>query len=85
MEQFHEIQRILGSFKQHNIVIDETIIDKLPTSWKDVRNSLKHKKHYMNVKQLGSHLRIEEGIRVEDGQKDVNPNSSTVNTVQDSK
>ncbi|XP_057249676.1 uncharacterized protein LOC130590916 [Beta vulgaris subsp. vulgaris] len=90
MEQFHEIQRILGSFKQHNISMDETfivssIIDKLPPSWKDVRNTLKHRKDDINVEQLGAHLRIEEGIRVQDGQKEVNPNSSTINMVEDGK
>ncbi|WVZ05224.1 hypothetical protein V8G54_018570 [Vigna mungo] len=91
MEQFHEIQRILGSFKQHNIAMDETfivssIIDKLPPNWKDVRNSLKHNKDDMNVEQLAAHLRIEKGIRPQDGQKDSNhPNSSTVNMVEDGK
>ncbi|BAT90380.1 hypothetical protein VIGAN_06161800, partial [Vigna angularis var. angularis] len=91
MEQFHEIQRILGSFKQHNIAMDETfivssIIDKLPPNWKDVRNSLKHNKDDMNVEQLAAHLRIEEGIRLQDGQKDSNhPNSFTVNMVEDEK
>ncbi|WVY99170.1 hypothetical protein V8G54_031321 [Vigna mungo] len=91
IEQFHEIQRILGSFKQHNIAIDETfivssIIDKLPPNWKDVRNSLKHNKDYMNVKQLVAHLWIKEGIRLQDGQKDSNhPNSSIVNMVEDGK
>lgn len=69
MEHFHEIQRILWSFKQHNIVMDETFIvssifDMLPTSRKDVRNSLKHKKGDINVEQLGDHLQIEEDIRV---------------------
>ena len=72
------------------IVMDETfvvssIIDKLPPSWKDVRNSLKHKKDDMYVEQLGAHLRSKEGIRVQDGQKDVNPNFSTVNMVEDDK
>ncbi len=76
MDQFHELQRFLSNFRQHNINVDETfvvssIIDKLPPSWKDVRNSSKHKKDDMNMEQLGSHLRIEEGIRLQDGQKDL--------------
>ncbi|CAM8905885.1 unnamed protein product [Rhodiola kirilowii] len=40
MEQFHEIQRILGQFAQRNLKMDESIsvssiIDKLPPAWKD--------------------------------------------------
>jgi len=90
MEQFHELQSMLGSFRQHNINIDETfivssIIDKLPNSWKDFRNELKHKKEKISLDDLGSHIRIEEGIRINDGQKDVNPSSSTVNMVEDGK
>ena len=70
--------------------MDETfvvssIIDKLPPSSKDDINSLKHKTDDMNVEQLVAYVRIEEGIRVQNEQKDVNPNSSTVNMVEDAK
>ena len=54
MDKFHELQRFLGNFKQHNINVDETfdvssIIDKLPQTWNDVRNTFKHKKDDMNL------------------------------------
>ncbi|XP_010521498.1 PREDICTED: uncharacterized protein LOC104800401 [Tarenaya hassleriana] len=67
MEQFHELQRILSSFTQHELKMDETImvssiVDKLPPSWKDVKRSLKHRKEDMTLEQLGSHLRIEENF-----------------------
>ncbi|XP_021769595.1 uncharacterized protein LOC110733833 [Chenopodium quinoa] len=44
MDQFHEIQRIYGNLKQHGISVNElfvvsSIIDKLPTSWKDVKGN----------------------------------------------
>ncbi|GJY78765.1 zinc finger, CCHC-type containing protein [Tanacetum coccineum] len=39
------------------------IIDKLPPSWKEFKHGLKHKKEELNLVQLGSHLRIEEGLR----------------------
>ena len=66
--------------------IVSSIIDKLPPNWKDVRNSLKHNKNDMNVEQLATHLRIKEGIHMQDGQKDTNnPNSSTINMVEDEK
>lgn len=72
MKEFHKIQDILGNFRQHNINNDETfmvssVIDKLPPSWKEVRNTLKYKKDEMNMEQSGANLRIEEGIRIQDG------------------
>ena len=49
----------------HNINMDETIIvssiiDKLPTSWKDFKHSLKHKKEDLSFEELANSLRIEE-------------------------
>ncbi|KAF3445878.1 hypothetical protein FNV43_RR11055 [Rhamnella rubrinervis] len=37
-----------------------TIIEKLPSTWKDFKNYLKHKRKEMNVKKLINRLRIEE-------------------------
>ncbi|GKE57942.1 hypothetical protein Tco_1497127, partial [Tanacetum coccineum] len=62
------------------------IIDKLPPSWKEFKHSLKHKKEELNLVQLGSHLRIEEGLRNQE--LDNNPKgknqigSSSVNMVE---
>ncbi|XP_010555875.1 PREDICTED: uncharacterized protein LOC104825272 [Tarenaya hassleriana] len=88
MEQFHELQRILSQFVQHKLQMDEaikvsSIVDKLPPSWKDVKRSLKHKKEDMSLEQLGTHLRIEEDLRMQDG-KGVSP-PTTVNIVEDEK
>ncbi|XP_021761359.1 uncharacterized protein LOC110726199 [Chenopodium quinoa] len=88
MEQFHEIQRILGSLRQHDIILDETfvvssIVDKFPFSWKDFKSGLKHRKDDVNLEGLTSHIRIEEEIRVQEGNKDANPSSTTVNIVED--
>nr|GEZ85349.1 hypothetical protein [Tanacetum cinerariifolium] len=91
MEQFHEMLRILGQYVQHNLMMDEAIsvaviIDKLPPSWKDFKHSLKHKKEELNWVQLGSHIRIEEGLRNQE--LDNNPKgknqigSSSVNMVE---
>ncbi|GKB56684.1 hypothetical protein Tco_0912870 [Tanacetum coccineum] len=59
---------ILGQYTQHNLMMDEAIsvaviLDKLPSSWKEFNHGLKHKKEESNLVQLGSHLRIEEGLR----------------------
>ncbi|GJR21642.1 hypothetical protein Tco_0970169 [Tanacetum coccineum] len=51
------------------------IIDKLPPSWKDFKHTLKHKKEELTLVELGSHLRIEESLRVQDSDK---PKSNNV-------
>ncbi|KAJ9566098.1 hypothetical protein OSB04_002064 [Centaurea solstitialis] len=68
MEQYHELQRILGQFAQYDMKMDESIyvssiIDKLPPSWKDFKNNLKHKKEALTMVELGSHFQIEQSIR----------------------
>ncbi|GJU78719.1 hypothetical protein Tco_1275789 [Tanacetum coccineum] len=51
------------------------IIDKLPPSWKDFKHTLKHKKEDLTLVELGSHLRIEESLKVQDND---NPKSNNV-------
>ncbi|CAL1355458.1 unnamed protein product [Linum trigynum] len=79
MEQYNELLRIYGQFTQHNLNMDEaivvsSIIDKLPPSWKDFKHMLKHKKEELDLTQLGTHLCIEENLRV---QEDVKPKDSS--------
>nr|GEY54891.1 zinc finger, CCHC-type [Tanacetum cinerariifolium] len=77
-------------YTQHNLMMDKAIsvtviIDKLPPSWKEFKPGLKHKKEELNLVQLGSHLRIEKGLRNQE--LDNNPKgknqmgSSSVNMV----
>nr|GEV86501.1 zinc finger, CCHC-type [Tanacetum cinerariifolium] len=91
MDHYHEMLRILGQYTQHNLMMDEAIsvaviIDKPPPSWKEFKHSLKHKKEELNLVQLSSHLRIEEGLRNQE--LDNNPKgknqigSSSVNMVE---
>ncbi|GKB23341.1 hypothetical protein Tco_0862742 [Tanacetum coccineum] len=40
------------------------IIDKLLHSWKDFKHTLKHQKEELTLVELGSHLRMEESLRV---------------------
>ncbi|GJR09338.1 zinc finger, CCHC-type containing protein [Tanacetum coccineum] len=51
------------------------IIDKLYPSWKDFKHTLKHKKEELILVGLGSHLRIEESLRVQDSD---NPKGNNV-------
>ncbi|GJS56079.1 zinc finger, CCHC-type containing protein [Tanacetum coccineum] len=74
MEQFNELLRILGQYTQHGLKMDESIsvssvIDKLPPSLKDFKHSLKHGKDDLSLVQLGSHLCIEESLRVHESDK----------------
>ncbi|GJY90339.1 cullin, conserved site-containing protein, partial [Tanacetum coccineum] len=71
MEQYNKLLGILGRFTQHKMNMDEVIqvfcvIDKLSPSWKDFKHTLKHKKEESILVELGSHLRIEESLRVQD-------------------
>ncbi|GKA77853.1 zinc finger, CCHC-type containing protein [Tanacetum coccineum] len=45
------------------------IIEKLPPSWNDFKHILKHLKEELTLVELGSHLRIEESLRVQDSDK----------------
>ncbi|GJY25438.1 zinc finger, CCHC-type containing protein [Tanacetum coccineum] len=74
MEQYNELLGILGRFTQHKINMDEAIqvsciIDKLPLSWKYFKHTLKHKKEELTFVKLGSHLHIDESLRVQDSDK----------------
>nr|GEU59385.1 zinc finger, CCHC-type [Tanacetum cinerariifolium] len=78
-EQYNELPGILGRFTQYKINMDEAIkvcyiIDKLSLSWKDFKHTLKHKEE-LTLVELGSHLRIEESLRVHDSDK---PKSNNV-------
>ncbi|GJW49035.1 zinc finger, CCHC-type containing protein [Tanacetum coccineum] len=74
IEQYNELLGILGRFTQHKMNMDEAIqvfciIYKLTPSLKDFKHTLKHKKDELTLVKLGSHLRIEESLRVQDSDK----------------
>lgn len=46
-----------------------SVIDKLPPSWKDFKHHLKHRKEEISLIQLGSHLKIKEGLRDQENDK----------------
>ncbi|GJX52490.1 zinc finger, CCHC-type containing protein [Tanacetum coccineum] len=70
--RMHQVTSSL--FTQHKMNMDEAIqvsciIDKLPPSWKDFKHTLKHLKEELTLVELGSHLRIEKSLRVQDSDK----------------
>ncbi|GJX29084.1 zinc finger, CCHC-type containing protein [Tanacetum coccineum] len=74
MEQYNELLGILGRFTQHKMNMNKAIqvsciIDKLPPSWKDFKHTLKHQKDELTLVELGSHMCIEESLRVQDNDK----------------
>nr|GFB38629.1 zinc finger, CCHC-type [Tanacetum cinerariifolium] len=89
LEQYNKLLKILGRFTQHKMNMDESIqiciIDKLPPSWKDFKHALKHLKKELTLIELGSHLHIEESLRVQDSDKPKGNNvagPSVVNMVE---
>jgi hypothetical protein len=68
ISQVQELQLIIHGIHAEGMVISEsfqvaTIIEKLPPTWKDFKNYLKHKRKEMNVEDLIVRLRIEEDNR----------------------
>ncbi|GJZ94302.1 hypothetical protein Tco_0666505 [Tanacetum coccineum] len=53
---------LVSNFNNYEMV-DSSVIDKLPPSWKDFKHTLKHGKDDLSLVQLGSHLRIEESLK----------------------
>ncbi|GJX94368.1 zinc finger, CCHC-type containing protein [Tanacetum coccineum] len=74
LEQYNELLGIIERFTQHKINMDESIqvsciIDKLPSSWKDFKHTLKHLKEELTLIKLGSHLRIKDSLKAQDNDK----------------
>nr|GLL41629.1 uncharacterized protein LOC109192662 [Ipomoea trifida] len=81
--------------RQHGMNMEDSIaiasiIDKLPPSWKKVHRTLMQKKEELTMEQLGSHLYVEEGIRLKEsknkgGAKVTEASGSTINFVDEGK
>ena len=71
MDKVHEYQHIVLEILAKGMKIDEefqaaAFIEKLPPSWKDYRNYLKHKRRDLSMEDLIVHIRIEESNRMGD-------------------
>ena len=76
--------------KLHKIEMDEvfivsSIIDMLPPSWRNVRHALKHKREEITLSNLGQHIVFESSIRIQENQKDENPNVGSIIMVAEGK
>ncbi|GKA96426.1 hypothetical protein Tco_0818521 [Tanacetum coccineum] len=50
-------------------IVVSSVIYKLPPSWKYFKHTLKHQNKELSLVQLGSHLRIEESLKVHENDK----------------
>nr|GEX46220.1 zinc finger, CCHC-type [Tanacetum cinerariifolium] len=69
-----QIRKRAKWFTQHKMNMDEAIqvsciIDKFPPFCRDFKHTLKHLKEELTLVELGSHLCIEESLRVQDSNK----------------
>ncbi|XP_052198257.1 uncharacterized protein LOC127805540 [Diospyros lotus] len=68
VNQLEELQVLFSDLLSEGLVINEpfqvaAVIEKLPPSWKDFKNYLKHKRKELSMEDLAVRLRIEEDNR----------------------
>src|ERR1044071_7236151 len=86
MSQVQELQVILHDIHAEGMMLSETfqvaaIIEKLPPSWIDFKNYLKHKRKEMTIEDFVVHLHIEEDNKVAQ-KKNVIPEIAKANVVE---
>ncbi|KAK9052408.1 hypothetical protein SSX86_029037 [Deinandra increscens subsp. villosa] len=86
MSQIQELQIILHDIHAEGMSLSETfqvaaMIEKLPPSWVDFKNYLKHKRKEMTVEDLVVRLRIEEDNKLAQKKSDV-PEQAKANIVE---
>ena len=69
--QIHDFHILVNDLKNEEITLPETfiagfLIERLPESWKDYKNNLKHKRKHMTLEDVIVHIRIEEKNRLRD-------------------
>ncbi|GJU70005.1 hypothetical protein Tco_1256264 [Tanacetum coccineum] len=63
----------------------KSLVSLINSLWKDLKHTLKHKKDELTLIELGSHLRIDKSLRVQDSDKPKGNNvvgPSVVNMVE---
>nr|GEV21060.1 hypothetical protein [Tanacetum cinerariifolium] len=63
---------LVGNFTNYKMNYSRPVscmIEKVSLSWKDFKHTLKHRKEELTLVELGSHLRIEKSLKVQDSDK----------------
>ncbi|KAK8635369.1 hypothetical protein V6N13_004108 [Hibiscus sabdariffa] len=71
MYQVHDYEKLVSDIlaegmKMCEVLQANVLVEKLPKSWSDYRNSLKHKKRDIPLEELVAHMKIEEANRLKD-------------------
>ncbi|KAB2595294.1 hypothetical protein D8674_030744 [Pyrus ussuriensis x Pyrus communis] len=74
--QSHELQKIAHEIISEGMVLNDqfqvaVIIDKLPPTWKNFKNSLRHKTKGFSLESLITRLRIEEEARKQEMKEEI--------------
>ncbi|KAK8570584.1 hypothetical protein V6N13_032201 [Hibiscus sabdariffa] len=71
MDQVHDYKKLdfdilAEGMKMCEVLQVNVLVEKLPKSWSDYRNSVKHKKRDIPLEELVAHMKIEEANRLKD-------------------
>lgn len=87
MDQVHVYENLCADVLNEDMKICEVfqanvLLEKFPPSWREFRNNLKHRKEFLSLQDLISHMRIEEANRIKDNQDSVLVNVTKANLVE---
>ncbi|XP_031255123.1 uncharacterized protein LOC116113113 [Pistacia vera] len=85
--QVHDYHLLINDLKNEEIILPETfvagcLIEKLSDSWRDYKNSMKHKRKQMSLEDVIVHIRIEETNRLRDKVDKAKELTSKANVVE---
>ncbi|KAF5936321.1 hypothetical protein HYC85_027450 [Camellia sinensis] len=69
----------------HPLAVFQSIIEKLLSSWKDFKKTLKHKKEDLTLEELAQHLRVEKELRLLEGKDNQLAQTFKIHIVDDGK
>ena len=75
--------RVIEDINLHELFVAGYLIETLPDSWKDYKNSMKQKMKQMSLKDVIIHIRIEEQNKTRDKAKRAKELSSKANVVEE--
>ena len=89
ISQVQEFQLILHEIEAEGMILPETfhvatIVEKLPSAWRDFKNYLKHKRKEVKLEDLIVRLRIKEDNRKFEKRSSKNFYDAKANVIEDS-